>query len=323
MRQAARARARQPLVGACVRTGSFRRGLAIRLAGALGWYFALAERVSEGRQFLEAALAAAKDEGPIRPRIEVHAWLCFFATEEVDLEHAIELGERGLVLAATASAPLEAALTKVALSLAYADSGDHERAAELVEEARDEFRSERDTWGMALSALVRGGVAARAGDVSTVAAMTEEGRRYAEEIGYEALQPPSVLFEAWVAQQRGDREAEADAYRRAFDVSSRAGFRDHASFALAGLGSVASRAATCGPPRSSSDGRSALPCTTRRAGSSSTPGRSSHASSPPAATSRRRRSCTEASSSGRSGSGRIKVARRCFSRSPAVRARRL
>ena len=214
-------------------------GLAIRLAGSLGWYFALAERVSEGRRFLEGALAAAGDEGPVRPHIELLAWLCFFAMEEVDLEHAIGLGERGLVLAATASAPLEAALTKVTLSLAHADSGDNERAAKLVEEARTEFRRERDTWGMALSALVRGGVAARAGDVSTVAAMAEEGRRYAQEIGYEALQPASVLFEAWVAQQRGDREAEADAYRRAFEVSSRAGLRDHALFALTGLGSVA------------------------------------------------------------------------------------
>jgi predicted ATPase/DNA-binding SARP family transcriptional activator len=213
--------------------------LAMRLAGPVGWYFALAERVSEGRQFLETALAVAKDEGPVRPRIELLAWLCFFATEEVDLEHAVELGERGLALAATASAPLEAALTKVALSLAYAHSDDHERAAELVEEARADFRGEGDIWGMALSALVRAGVAAGAGDVPTVAAMTEEGRRYAEEIAYEALQPPSVLFEAWVAQQRDDREAAADAYRRAFEVSSRAGFQDHASFALAGLGSVA------------------------------------------------------------------------------------
>jgi tetratricopeptide (TPR) repeat protein len=188
---------------------------------------------------LETALAVAKDEGPVRPRIELLAWLCFFATEEVDLEHAVELGERGLTLAATASAPLEAALTKVTLSLAYAHSDDHERAAELVEEARADFRDEGDIWGMALSALVRAGVAAGAGDVPTVAAMTAEGGRNAEEIGYEALQPPSVLFEAWVAQQRDDREAAADAYRRAFEVSSRVGFRDHASFALTGLGSVA------------------------------------------------------------------------------------
>ena len=92
---------------------------------------------------------------------------------------------------------------------------------------------------MALSALVRAGVAAGAGDVPTVAAMTEEGQRYSKEIAYEALQPPSVVFEAWVAEQRDDREAAADAYRRALEVSSRAGFRDHASFALTGLGSVA------------------------------------------------------------------------------------
>jgi tetratricopeptide (TPR) repeat protein len=169
------------------------------------------------------------------------AWLCFFATEEVDLERALELGERALALAASPSAPapLEAGLAKVTLSLACAHSEDHGRAADLVDEALADFRSEGDTWGMALSALVRAGVAAGAGDVETVAAMTEEGRRYAEQMRYDALQPPSVLFEAWVAEQRGDLPAAEEAYRRAFDVSTRAGFRDHASFALTGLASVA------------------------------------------------------------------------------------
>ncbi|HEX2292733.1 MAG TPA: BTAD domain-containing putative transcriptional regulator, partial [Gaiellaceae bacterium] len=215
--------------------------LAVRLAGPLGWYFALAERVSEGRHFLERALAVTKDAGPVRLRSELLAWLCFFATEEVDLERALELGERALALAASPSAPapLEAGLAKVTLSLACAHSEDHGRAADLVDEALADFRSERDTWGMALSALVRAGVAAGAGDVETVAAMTEEGRRYAEQMRYDALQPPSVLFEAWVAEQRGDLPAAEEAYRRAFDVSTRAGFRDHASFALTGLASVA------------------------------------------------------------------------------------
>ena len=69
--------------------------------------------------------------------------------------------------------------------------------------------------------------------------MAAKGRRHSEAIGYDAFQPPAMLFEAWAAERRNDREAAADAYRCAFDVSHRAGFRDHASFALAGIGSVA------------------------------------------------------------------------------------
>ena len=42
-----------------------RPGVAIRLGGSLGWYFSLAERVSEGRDFLEAALASAPDDTPL------------------------------------------------------------------------------------------------------------------------------------------------------------------------------------------------------------------------------------------------------------------
>jgi tetratricopeptide (TPR) repeat protein len=90
-----------------------------------------------------------------------------------------------------------------------------------------------------LSSLVRAGVATGTGDVRTVAAMATKGRRHSEAIGYDAFLPAAMLFEAWVAERRNDRNAAADAYRRALDVSHRAGLRDHASFALAGLGSVA------------------------------------------------------------------------------------
>jgi hypothetical protein len=51
----------------------------------LGWYFALADRVSEGRRFLELALSATDDDAPVELRIEQLADLCYIATEEFDL----------------------------------------------------------------------------------------------------------------------------------------------------------------------------------------------------------------------------------------------
>jgi hypothetical protein len=78
--------------------------LAARLGVGLGWYFGIAERVWEGRAFIEAALGAAQN-APLPLRIELLAYLCYLATEEDDLEAAIEAGERGLALATTSDAP--------------------------------------------------------------------------------------------------------------------------------------------------------------------------------------------------------------------------
>ena len=70
--------------------------VAVRL-GTLGWYFALADRVSEGRRFLELALAATDDDAPVELRIEQLADLCYIATEEFDLDPALVAGRtRGL-----------------------------------------------------------------------------------------------------------------------------------------------------------------------------------------------------------------------------------
>ena len=207
--------------------------------GTLGWYFSLAERVSEGRRFLELAGETAADSAPVELRLELLGFVSFLATEELDFDAAIEAGERGLALAETVPGASESALVRVSLALAYAHSGHLERAATLADEARVVYGAAGDDWGRALSSLIRAGVASAAGDVSTAAAMTEAGLQRSEAIGYLAFQPAALLFEAWVAEKRHDRRAAAEAYRRAFDVSVRAGFPDHASFALSGLGSVA------------------------------------------------------------------------------------
>ena len=103
--------------------------IAIRLGAALGWHFAVAERVSEGRRFLELALAAASEDAPINLRIELLASLCFLATEELDLDAAIDAGERGLALAGGAPASSESLVVRATLSLALAYAGDQGRAA--------------------------------------------------------------------------------------------------------------------------------------------------------------------------------------------------
>jgi predicted ATPase/DNA-binding SARP family transcriptional activator len=213
--------------------------IAVRLGAGLGWYFPLAERVSEGRSFLEAALAAASAAAPLGRRIELLAWLCYLATEELDLDAAIDAGERALAVAAAGSAPSESALARVGLSLALALSGDDERAAAVAEEARAGYLTAGDHWGVAASSLVRAQGAVHAGEISTVATMTAEILRYSEAIGYDVFVVPAMLLEAWVAEQRNEPGAAEDAYRRALELAGRIGFADHVCFALVRLGSNA------------------------------------------------------------------------------------
>ncbi len=210
--------------------------LAARLGAGLGWYFGTAERVSEGRAFIEAALGPAQD-APVPLRIELLGYLCYLATEEDDLDSAIEAGERGLALAATCDAPWQKALIQLALAFAYDRVGPPERAVVLAEEARCAFDQLGDRWGAASSVLTGALGALGRGDIPAAAALTAEAVRLHDDYDIGAV--PAALLEGSLAARRGDTEAAATAYRRALERSERAGFGDHAAFALSGLGSNA------------------------------------------------------------------------------------
>ena len=211
--------------------------VAIRL-GTLGWYFALAERVSDGRRFLELALSATRDDGPVELLIELLASLCFLATEELDLDRALEVGERALTLAASATAPKQLGLAQLTLALALAHSGD-ERADAMAQDACATLGAAGDDWGAAASGLIRATGAAHAADVATVATMAATVIRHSDAIDYDAFRVPGLLLEAWVAERRSDGAAAMDGYRRALELAARIGFGDHAAFALSALGSSA------------------------------------------------------------------------------------
>lgn len=213
-------------------------GVASRL-GALGLYFVLGERVSEGRRFLELALAASGEVAPVERRIEQVSVLCYLACEELDLAGALAAGERALALAATVDAPRELGLAQLASALALAQSGRMDEADALARDAIATLEAAGDDWGAAAAGIIRATGAAAGGDVATVAEMTAVINRHADAIDYDAFRVPGLLLEAWVAERRADHATAAEAYRRALGLSARIGFGDHAAFALAELGSIA------------------------------------------------------------------------------------
>ena len=206
--------------------------------GTLGSYFALAERVSEGRRFLERALSASGDHAPTESRIELLASLCYLAAEELDLDAAFAAGEHALALASAAT-PRQLGLAQLTLALALAQAGEEERADAMGQAAYTTLEEAGDDWGAATSGVIRAIGAARAGDVETVAAMAGAVRRHSDAIDYDAFRVPGLLLEAWVAERRRDGAAAVDGYRRAHELGARIGFGDHAAFALSALGSSA------------------------------------------------------------------------------------
>jgi predicted ATPase/DNA-binding SARP family transcriptional activator len=212
--------------------------IAIRLT-ALAWYLTLAERVSEGRRFVELALAAAAEDTPVEVRLEVATFICYLQTEELDFDGAIDTAEQALALVPSGAPPPQSSMLQAVLALALAESGKDELAAALAEEAYAGVEATGDDWSIAAASLLRAQIAAPAGDVSTVGAMAARANRHAAAIGFDAFQVPAMLLEAWVAERRNDAEAAADAYQQALQLAGRAAFEDHSSFALAGLGSIA------------------------------------------------------------------------------------
>ena len=212
--------------------------VAIRL-GTLGWYFALAERISEGRRFLDLTLTVPVEDAPVESRIELLGALCYLATEELDLDAALAAGERALALAEPEQLPKQLGLAQLSLALALAQSGDEVRADATVQAAYATLEAAGDDWGAAASGIIRATGAARVGDVGTVADMAAAVRRHADAIDYDAFRVPALLLEGWVAEQHRDGAAALDANRRAFELAGRIGFADHAAFALSALGTSA------------------------------------------------------------------------------------
>ena len=214
--------------------------LAVRLGAGLGLYFTLGERVSEGRRFVELALEASG--GAPLAILELAPFLCYLATEELDLAAALAIGERALAVEEIAEAALARGLVQASLALALAESGDRERAGRLGDEARAALEEAGDGWALATGSLLRAMVAAHARDVSTAAAMAADAARHCDEAGFDAFRVPAMLLEAWVAEQVGDSDATGEGYGRALDAAGPAGFPDLAAFALARLGANAFRA---------------------------------------------------------------------------------
>ena len=149
--------------------------VALRLGGALWWFWWMRGYYSEGRRWLEEALAMY-GRGSTESRAMALAGVGWLAESQGDLDRAQEACEEGFGL--LVHEPTERSRAKIYLlsCLGWAASrrGDYERATELFEESLALSREMRDTWWLATSLLGLAGTSHDRGNPERATELYEE-----------------------------------------------------------------------------------------------------------------------------------------------------
>ena len=154
---------------------------ALRLAGALRWFWNMGGYYGEGRTWLEAALAR---EGSASTRAKVLEGLGWLANQQGDLDRAEATAEEGLKLSAEAGlGEVIVADFQNVLGDAARLRGDYERAAELLEKGLALHRAARDTRGIAWSLGNLANVASDCGNYERAKNLYEEGLTLSRNLG--------------------------------------------------------------------------------------------------------------------------------------------
>jgi predicted ATPase/DNA-binding SARP family transcriptional activator len=220
-------------------------GTAVRVAGALGFFFAMTERHGMGRAWLEAALATADDSVPVLARARALSSLGYLEGQQSDFDRGIEDAERGLALAIASGDPWQMASSKLILGLTLGEVKRYERMPGLLAEARagfDSIAEPRADWGVAACALVAAVAAVRSGDLEAAERANREVLIRAQRIRYDLFEAWSRLLAAWIAERRGDLETAVAECRAALESLRRLGLSHYVAFALSVIGRLAMRA---------------------------------------------------------------------------------
>jgi predicted ATPase len=212
---------------------------ALDVAGPLWWYWATANRHAEGGAWLEAAVAAAGGELTDAQRARALTGLCFLAGQKTDVARAVAWGKQAVALSAEAGDHWNAAWAKQALALALEISGDRERAAVLLEDARRVLDASGDHWRVAANELIRSMDAVATEQTEIVAARAAEVLWRAEVLGYDPFICWGHLLRAWVAERTGDLVEARDACEAALAAARKVRVGHFVAFSLTQLGRVA------------------------------------------------------------------------------------
>ncbi|MQA14274.1 MAG: AfsR/SARP family transcriptional regulator [Pseudonocardiaceae bacterium] len=182
--------------------------LALRLAGALTWYWFLRGRHSEGRRSLTMALSAgdqaADGQVPDAARARALAGLAGLGSHERTSTDPAEHGRAALQVYAGLDDPAGTAHAQWLLGFVLVGGGEPASGAGLLEEALAGFRRLGDRWGVAATLSVRGWEALRRGELPDARRDGEESWWLFGEVGDRWGQVRSADLLGVLAEIEGD-----------------------------------------------------------------------------------------------------------------------
>jgi predicted ATPase/DNA-binding CsgD family transcriptional regulator/transcriptional regulator with XRE-family HTH domain len=158
------------------------RAAGLRLAGALGWFWAQFGYHAEGMRWLEEALARAlqgTDPG-LRTRALVPLGVIFASKGETERVRAVLL--EALTLAERRD-PIAAAMACMTLGISIHFAGEHEEGTRLMQEALHRWEALGDPWGVGLTLCCFAQSAEMAGDTAAAVAHYTAGVQELEAAG--------------------------------------------------------------------------------------------------------------------------------------------
>jgi predicted ATPase/class 3 adenylate cyclase len=210
--------------------------LALRLSGALRWFWNMAGYYSEGRSWLEAALA--KDgRASAQARAKALEGVGWLANQQGDLERAEATAEQGLKLSTEAVlGEVIAADFQNVLGDAARHRGEYERAADLLEKGLALHRAAKDSRGVAWSLGNLANVSSDRGNYEQAKDLYEEGIALSRNLGGAELLGAYLISLGYEYLLEGDIERATALNEEAAELYRKRGRRGLLQAALDNLG---------------------------------------------------------------------------------------
>ncbi len=215
--------------------------IALRLSGALFWFWFARGHLSEGRRWLHQAVAVGETPGvelsllaEILHHESVLTWM------QADFQPAEALVQQSLALARHTGARREEAYALLSLAHVTAVRGQSESAEAAAREALPLFTALGDTWGVAMSLNTLGLIAADIdGDIAQAEAMFTEALAQFRIAGGPAMIALVTGNLGFMAVGRGDLDRAEALFTEALAASRRVGDQRTAVLGMVSLGEVA------------------------------------------------------------------------------------
>jgi predicted ATPase/DNA-binding CsgD family transcriptional regulator len=197
-------------------------GLALRMAGALGYFWWVRGYYSEGRRFLEELAGRAPDAATDpETRALALSWLGLLLLFQGEIGRARTLLDAAVAAARSADDPWGTTVSLLCLGLHARYSGEWEKSAPLLREALARSRQADHAWGAARALHDLGITALYGRDFAEAERLLNEARAEYLGIGDERSMAESLLWLSMAVREQGDAIRAADLVRQALVMNRR------------------------------------------------------------------------------------------------------